>query len=77
MDEIEELKIKLATVTKERNLYHDQLVDIRLNDLEKITVDHEARIRILQDGQVKSNTIYALFAGNGLLSIIAIFKLFT
>ena len=74
---IEQLETELEEVRAERNKYHAQLTDFRLNSLEKTTEDHEKRLRPLEDGQVKANTIYALFAGNSLLSIIALVKIFS
>ena len=73
---VKDLEGQLTAVTAERNRYHAELVDIRLKNLEDILKDHERRIRPLEDGQVKANTIYALFAGNGILSLIALFKIF-
>lgn len=75
-DETAELRHQLAEVTAERNKYHAQLVDERLGHLERNLLDHEERIRPLETGQIKANTIYTLFAGNGLLSIIALIKIF-
>ena len=75
-DSIEELQERLREVTQERNKYHAELVDMRLTRIEARQEDHEKRIRPLEDGQVKANTIYALFVGNGLLSIIALLKVF-
>ncbi len=71
-----DLENQLATVTTERNKYHAALVDIRLTNLEEGHADHERRLRPVEAGQIKANTIYALFAGNGLLSLIALFKIF-
>lgn len=76
MSELEETKEKLKEVIAERNKYHAALTDLRLEIMEADIKDHEARIRPLEDGQIKANTIYALFAGNGLLSAIALFKIF-
>ncbi len=52
----------------------------RIRPLEKEQVkktDFENRIRPLEAGQIKANTIYGLFAGNSLLSIIALVKIFS
>lgn len=75
-DEITELKHQLAEITTERDKLHAELVDARLKSLEDTRIDHENRIRPLEAGQIKANTIYALFAGNGLLSIVALVKIF-
>lgn len=75
-DETEELREKLKVVTAERNKYHSELTDLKIHQLRIDVDDHEVRIRPLESGQVKANTIYALFAGNGLLSLIALFKIF-
>ena len=71
-----ELEAQLASVTTERNKYHAALVDLRLTTAEEVLKDHEKRLRPLEESQVKANTIYALFAGNGILSLIALFKIF-
>ncbi len=71
-----DLEAQVATVTAERNKYHAALVDLRLDTLEKGHADHENRLRPVEAGQVKANTIYALIAGNGMLSAIALFKIF-
>ena len=76
MSEADELRRQLAEVTTERNKLHAELVDARLKSLEDTREDHEKRIRPLEAGQIKAQTIYALFAGNGFLSIIALFKIF-
>jgi uncharacterized coiled-coil DUF342 family protein len=73
---LEQLAAELEEVRAERNKYHAQLTDFRLSALEKRTDDHETRIKPLEVGQVKANTIYTLFAGNSLLSIIALIKIF-
>jgi hypothetical protein len=72
----EELENELAEVKLERNKYHAALVDLRLCHIEATQTDHEKRIRPLEEGQVKANVIYSLFAGNSLLSIIALVKIF-
>lgn len=72
----EELEKELADVKAERNKYHAELTDLRLKILEGGFQDHENRIRPLEAGQIKANTIYGLFAGNSLLSIIALVKIF-
>lgn len=73
----EDLRNELKEVTAERDLYHTALIDLRLKNIEEKQNDHENRIRPLEEGQVKANVIYSLFIGNGLLSIIALLKVFT
>jgi len=73
----EDLEKELEQVKAERNKYHAELTDLKLAQLSKDIADHEARIRPLEAGQVKANTIYTLFAGNSLLSIIALVKIFS
>lgn len=77
MSREEELENELNEVKAERNRYHAALVDLRLTSIENRQTDHENRIRPLEEGQVKANTIYTLFAGNSLLSIIALVKIFS
>lgn len=84
MDElVQQLQEQLKIITAERNKYHAELTDLRIKQIETDvqdlkTADQEInkRIRPLEDGLIKANTIYALFAGNGLLSFIAIIKVF-
>ncbi len=71
------LREELKAVIAERNKYHAAYTDLRLKNIETIQADHECRIRPLEEGQVKANVIYSLFIGNGLLSIIALFKVFS
>ena len=71
-----DLEAQVTAVTAERNKYHAALVDLRLDALEKGHADHENRLRPVEAGQVKANTIYALIAGNGILSAVALFKIF-
>lgn len=76
MTETDELREQLRAVTRERNEYHAQLTDLRLHTLEANHLDHEDRIRSVEGVAIKFNTLYAMFAGNGLMSIIILFKLF-
>lgn len=72
----DELQHELENVRKERDSLRTALIELRVASLEQLTKDHEKRLRPLEDGQVKANTIYALFVGNGLLSIIALAEIF-
>lgn len=77
----EEIKIHtlqetVAHLTAERNQLHASLTDHRLHALEKMGEDHETRLRIAEAIGTRFNTIYALFAGNGLMSVIILVKLF-
>lgn len=74
---VEELEQELQATKLERNKLHAELVDLRLSNLETARQDFENRIRPLEAGQIKANTIYGLFAGNSLLSIIALVKIFS
>ena len=75
-DEISELKERLKNVTAERNKYHAELTDLRLKSLEEGRDDHEGRLRAVETIGTRFNTLYAMFAGNSLMSIIALVKLF-
>lgn len=75
--ELNLLRDQLKILIAERDDLLSSLTDQRLTTLEVRIVDHEQRIRPLEAGQVKSQTIYSLFLGNGLLSVIVLFKLFT
>ena len=70
------LEEELDATRAERNKYHAALTDRRLDSLEKRDEDKEKRIRSLEDIGTRFNTVYYLFAGNGLMSIIILFKLF-
>jgi hypothetical protein len=71
-----ELREQLQAVTAERNKYHAELTDLRLKNIEEVQLDHEARLRSVETIGTRFNTLYAMFAGNGILSIIALVKLF-
>lgn len=91
MNETEaELREKLKAMTAERDQYYQAYNDLRLSNLEGDIIDlknenaqlkaSDAKIieliRPIQDAQIKANTIYTLFSVNGLLSLIALFKIF-
>ena len=71
------LREQLKIVTAERNSYHAALTDLRLQKIEESQKDHEERIRDAETIGTRFNTIYAMFFGNALLSIIALFRLFS
>jgi hypothetical protein len=73
----DDLQHKLEEAIAERDRYHAELIDMRLRAIEKVQSEHEKRIRPLEDGQIKAAAIYSLFAGNSLLSIIALVKIFS
>lgn len=73
-DELQQLRDQLKSMTAERNELHAKLVDLRLDDLENKDKDKETRIRELEKIATRSNTLYALATGGGILSIIAIFQ---
>lgn len=75
--DVDELREQLKEVTIERNRYHAELVDLRLNSLETKHSDHEKRLRDVESIGTRFNTIYAMFFGNSLMSVIALIKLFT
>lgn len=77
MTEAEELREQLKNITAERNKYHAELTDLRLKKIENMQIDHEDRLRGLETIGTRFNTIYALFAGNALLSIVTLVRMFT
>lgn len=77
MTEAEELREQLKNITAERNKYHAELTDLRLKKIEDMQIDHEDRLRGLETIGTRFNTIYALFAGNALLSIVTLVRMFT
>lgn len=76
MDENKELYEQLQRVTRERDAYLISLTDLRLKNLEDVNEDHEIRLRNVETIGTRFNTLYAMFAGNGLMSIIILVKLF-
>lgn len=78
-----DLREKLKAMTAERDQYYQAYNDLRLSNMEgdiielkKGHVELINTIRPIQDAQIKANTIYTLFSVNGLLSLIALFKIF-
>lgn len=53
---------------------HNQLVDLRLDGHDKILADHEIRVRSVELVANRSNVIFALTTGGGLVSLIVLFK---
>lgn len=53
---------------------HNELVDIRLDKHEKAIADHEGRLRIVEPVIVRSNVLFALVTGGGLISSIVLVK---
>ena len=77
MTDTETLQQKLEDAITERDRLRAALVEARLVVIEAQVTDHHKRLVPLEVGQIKAQTIYALFAGNGLLSIIALVKIFS
>ncbi len=76
MSREEELEKKLKEVTSERNHYHAQLTDLLLKQLRDDVDDHEKRIRIIEPIIIRSNILFALTTGGGLLSAIVLIREF-
>lgn len=74
MSKEEELQNKLKEVIAERNRYHAELTDIKLKQLRTDVDDHETRIRTLETIATRSNVLYALATGGGLISIVTLVK---
>jgi len=79
MTEAEEqaLRAQLKTVTAERNRYHAELTDLRLQTIEadlkatnKRIDDHEDRLREQETIGTRFNTVYALFGANVLVALL-------
>jgi len=77
MTELEELRAQLKTVTAERNHLHAELTDLRLKAIEDRQDDHENRIRAVETISTRSNVLYALATGGGLISIITLIRTLT
>jgi len=69
-----ELREQLKQVTAERNKYHAELTDLRLKKIEDRQDDHENRIRAVETISTRSNVLYALATGGGLISIITLIR---
>ena len=72
--EAEQLKEELKAVVAERNRYHAELTDIKLAQLRADVDDHEQRIRALEIIATRSNVLYALATGGGIISIINLIR---
>lgn len=70
-----ELLERLKIVTAERNKYHAELTDLKLATLRADVDDHENRLRAVETTSTRSNVIFALSSGGGLISIIALLKM--
>lgn len=53
-----------------------KIYELQIKNLEDDTKDHERRIRLLEETATKFNFLLFLTFGNGILSIIALLKLF-
>jgi uncharacterized membrane protein YdbT with pleckstrin-like domain len=53
---------------------HNELVDIRLEKTEKAIADHETRLRVVEPVIVRSNVLFALTTGGGIISAIMLIK---
>lgn len=53
-----------------------QILEIHIENLKAQGADHENRIRDVETIGTRFNTLYAMFAGNGLMSVVILIKLF-
>lgn len=53
---------------------HNELVDMRLDKHETAITDHETRLRAVEPVIVRSNVLFALTTGGGLISAIVLVK---
>ncbi len=74
MSEEEKLREQIKHITAERNKYHTELTDLKLATLRQDVDDHETRIRTLETIATRSNVLYALATGGGLISIVTLFR---
>lgn len=77
MSEAEVLREELKTVIAERNKYHAELTDLKLAQLRADVDDHEKRLRTVEVITTRSNVLYALATGGGLISIITLIQTFS
>lgn len=69
-----DLETQLETAIGERDQFHAELIDLKIEALRKRVDDHEERMRDLEKIAVRSNVLYALATGGGLVSIVMLFK---
>jgi phosphomevalonate kinase len=72
----EQLEHELEETRAERNRYHSQLTDLMLSSLRNDVNDHESRIRSLETVATRSNVLFALATGGGLISIVTLIRTF-
>lgn len=77
MSEADQLRDELKTVIAERNKYHAELTDLKLAQLRADVDDHEKRLRIVEIITTRSNVLYALATGGGLISIVTLIQTFS
>ncbi len=77
MSEADLLRDELKTVIAERNKYHAELTDLKLAQLRADVNDHEKRLRAVETISTRSNVLYALATGGGLISIITLIQTFS
>lgn len=53
-----------------------QILELHITALKKDVEDHETRIRNLETVATRSNVLFALATGGGLISIITLIRLF-
>ena len=73
-DREKELQEQLQKSNAEIFRLHSQLVDIRLDKHDEVIADHESRVRSVELVATRSNVMFALTTGGGLISIIVLLK---
>jgi len=69
-----QLENELLQKNREIARLHSELVDIRLDGHDKILADHETRVRSVELVATRSNVIFALTTGGGLISAIVLIR---
>ena len=69
-----QLENELAQKNLEISRLHSELVDVRLDGHDKILADHEQRVRSVELVATRSNVIFALTTGGGLISAIVLIR---
>jgi hypothetical protein len=67
--------VKVENLALRAQIEHDrQVYDLRIRNLERFSIDVEARLRTVTDGVTQFKVLAGLATGGGLLSLIALIR---
>ncbi len=69
-----ELQAQLEESKSEIIRLHNKLVDARLDTIETKVTDHETRVRSIELVATRSNVLFSLATGGGLVSLIVLLR---